>query len=84
MKAALSTRPTAQLNAKLAQLQQLSSNSTQQASGSVSSTRIMIYNGFFLDARVTTTYFCMMSLFIYFMVRQSTFFTAQSADERLV
>lgn len=74
MKAALATRPAAEVHAKYQQLQQLASANTthpMQASGQAAFARVKIFEGFMLDNRVTITYFCMSCLLIYFMVSPS-------------
>jgi hypothetical protein len=71
MKAALATRPQADLDARYTELSQLASqNATNvgQASGQTTYAQIAIFDGFMLDTRVTITYFCMLCLFIYLMV----------------
>lgn len=61
MKAALATRPAAET---LAREQLLA----QTASREGTTAQLLIYDGFMLDTRVTVTYFCMLGLFLYFMV----------------
>ena len=72
MKAALSTRPQAETNARLAQLAaqatRMQSN-TQQATGQSQYTQVLIFEGFMLDTRVSVTYFCMVGLFVYLVAR---------------
>ena len=71
MKAALATRPQADLQQRYLELQQsMPQNTTNvdQASGQATFTQVAIYQGFMLDARVSVTYFCMMGLFVYLMV----------------
>jgi hypothetical protein len=71
MKAALATRPLADLQQRYAELQQsMPQNTTNvdQASGQATYQQIAIYEGFMLDTRVSVTYFCMMGLFVYLMV----------------
>lgn len=71
MKAALATRPAADLQAQYARLQQTNTRNTtnaQAASGQATYTQIAIYNGAMLDTRVSVTYFCMIGLFIYLVV----------------
>jgi len=63
-KAALATRPSAETNTRLGQL-------AQQAQATGQQTTVLIFNGFMLDTRVTVTYFCMLGLFIYLMVRRN-------------
>jgi hypothetical protein len=70
-KAALATRPQADLIARYQQLQQsMPQNTTNidQASGQAQYAQIAILDGFMLDARVTVTYYCMMGLFVYLLV----------------
>ncbi|KAJ4113383.1 hypothetical protein NW765_010981 [Fusarium oxysporum] len=72
MKAALATRPLADLQQRYAELQQsMPQNTTNvdQASGQATYQQIAIYEGFMLDTRVSVTYFCMMGLFVYLMAR---------------
>ncbi|ETS81358.1 hypothetical protein PFICI_06360 [Pestalotiopsis fici W106-1] len=69
MKAALATRPAADLQAQYAVLQQAIASGSIQASGQSTALQVAIYNGLLLDTRVTLTYFCMMGLFIYLMAR---------------
>lgn len=81
MKAALATRPTADLQRQLQKLQQASQQLAQnnlQASGQSTYQQIAIYNGVMLDTRVTVTYFCMLSLFIYIMVCKLHVFSISS------
>ena len=62
-KAALATRPAAETSAKLqALVQQVQSTGTPATN--------LIFEGFFLDTRVIVTFFCMLGLFIYLMVRR--------------
>ncbi|KAH8897286.1 hypothetical protein GQ53DRAFT_743052 [Thozetella sp. PMI_491] len=72
MKAALATRPQADLNARLLELaKSMPQNTTNvgQASGQTTYAQIAIYEGFMLDTRVTVTYFCMIGLFVYLLAR---------------
>lgn len=72
MKAALSTRSTAETNARLAQLAAESSRqqtNTEQATGQSTYTQVLIFEGFMLDTRVSITYFCMIGLFVYLVAR---------------
>lgn len=74
MKAALATRPAADLQAQYARLQQENTRNTtnsQAASGQSTFTQIAIYEGDMLDTRVSVTYFCMIGLFVYLVVRYS-------------
>lgn len=76
MKAALATRPQADLMQRYAEMQQSAPQNTTnvgQASGQTTYQQIAIYQGFMLDTRVSVTYFCMMGLFVYFMVGLSSF-----------
>lgn len=68
MKAALATRPDEDLQAQYAKLQQSISQGEIQASGPTPASQVALYEGFFLDTRVSITTFCMISLFIYLMV----------------
>lgn len=70
MKAALATRPEADLLAKYAQLQSIAQNTTNvdPASGQSTFQQIQIFEGFMLDTRVTLTYFCMIGIFVYLVV----------------
>ncbi|KAH6892939.1 hypothetical protein B0T10DRAFT_481127 [Thelonectria olida] len=63
MKAALATRPQAEMQARYGQLMQQAQNATNPAAYA----KVLIFNGFMLDTRVSITYFCMMGLFIYFI-----------------
>ncbi|KAK7423681.1 hypothetical protein QQX98_000871 [Neonectria punicea] len=65
MKAALATRPDAQMKARYAELQQMAQNTTNPTQY----VQIRVFNGFMLDTRVSITYFCMMGLFLYLMAR---------------
>lgn len=69
-KAALAARPAADLAARYALLQQQAQNTTNigAATGQTAYTQIQIFEGFMLDTRVTAVYFCMLAVFIYFMV----------------
>ncbi|KAI0151233.1 hypothetical protein BJ166DRAFT_385006 [Pestalotiopsis sp. NC0098] len=69
MKAALATRPAADLQVKYGALQQAIASGSIQASGQSTALQVAIYQGFMLDTRVTLTYFCMMGLFIYLISR---------------
>lgn len=68
MKAALATRPDEDLQAQYAKLQQSISQGDIQASGPTPALQVALYDGFFLDTRVSICTFCMISLFIYLMV----------------
>lgn len=68
MKASLATRPDEDLQAQYAKLQQAISQGEIRASGSTPAAQVALYNGFFLDTRVSICTFCMISLFIYLMV----------------
>ena len=72
MKAALATRPASDLQAQYAALQASNTPNTTNvdaASGQAQFTQIRIFEGAMLDTRVSVTYFCMMSLFIYLFAR---------------
>jgi hypothetical protein len=74
MKAALATRPAADLQARYKLLQESAPKNTTyptQASGQGTYLQVQIYNGFMLDTRVSVTYFCMVCLFIYLVVCSS-------------
>lgn len=68
MKASLATRPDEDLQAQYAKLQQAITQGEIRASGSTAAAQVALYNGFFLDTRVSICTFCMISLFIYLMV----------------
>ncbi|CAI0654532.1 unnamed protein product [Colletotrichum noveboracense] len=63
MKAALATRPQADLMRQFQELQQ------SPNAGQPDFLQIAIFEGRLLDVRVTATYFCMMGLFVYLMAR---------------
>ncbi|KAL4891712.1 hypothetical protein BDV59DRAFT_203308 [Aspergillus ambiguus] len=70
MKAALAARPAADTQARLSSLQQTAvsqANSTGLPAASVA--QRLIYDGYMLDARVTSVTYCMLCLFIYLMAR---------------
>lgn len=72
MKAALATRPAADLQRQYQALQAAATQNTtnvQQASGQATFQQVAIFDGFMLDTRVTVTYFCMIGLFVYFIAR---------------
>lgn len=72
MKAALAARPSAETQARLqalGQTAQSQANSTGQPIASVQ--QVLIYDGWMLDARVTTVYFCLICLLIYLLVSRS-------------
>ncbi|PCD27210.1 hypothetical protein FGRA07_02349 [Fusarium graminearum] len=72
MKAALATRPDADLMQRYGELQaSIPQNTTNvgQASGQTTYQQIAIYQGFMLDARISVTYFCLLGLFVYLMAR---------------
>lgn len=72
MKAALATRPAADLQRQYRALQEAATRNTtyvQQASGQATFQQVAIFEGFMLDTRVTVTYFCMIGLFIYLVAR---------------
>ncbi|KAK2475969.1 hypothetical protein H9L39_11193 [Fusarium oxysporum f. sp. albedinis] len=64
MKAAVATWPQADKQARFATLQQEAANTTNP----LQYAKVQILNGYMLDTNVTITYFCMMGLFVYFMV----------------
>jgi hypothetical protein len=71
MKAALAARPQADLENQYGLMQQsLPQNTTNvvQASGQSQYTQIAIYDGYMLDVRVSVVYYCMIGLFVYFVV----------------
>lgn len=75
MKAALATRPQSDVNARYTELQQSALENTtnvEQALGQSTYAQIAVFEGFMLDSRVTTTYFCMLGLFIYLVVCSSS------------
>ncbi|KUJ11458.1 uncharacterized protein LY89DRAFT_786387 [Mollisia scopiformis] len=67
MKVALTTRSNADLEQKSILLQNMTRDAirTGQATSASEYIQMQIFNGFFLDTRVTITYFCMMGLFVY-------------------
>lgn len=69
MKAALAARPAAETQARLQALGQTAysqANSTGQPVAVVQ--KVLIYEGWMLDARVTAVYFCLICLLIYLLV----------------
>lgn len=44
-------------------------NNTEQASGQAAYTQILVFQGFMLETRISIVYFCMISVFVYFMAR---------------
>ncbi|KAK7730262.1 hypothetical protein SLS63_005832 [Diaporthe eres] len=68
MKASLATRPDEDLQAQYAKLQQSISQGDIQASGPTPAVQVALYDGFFLDTRVSICTFCMIGLFIYLML----------------
>lgn len=68
MKAAFATRPDEDLQAQYAKLQQSILQGDIQASGTTPASQVALYEGFFLDTRVSICAFCMISLFIYLMM----------------
>lgn len=80
MKAALASRPDEDLQAQYVKLQQAISQGSIQASGSSPASQVAIYEGFLLDTRVTTCYFCMCGLFIYLIVSQTANITLSWDD----
>lgn len=70
MKAAMAARPEAETQARLQALGQMAysqANATGQSVPAVQ--QVLVYNGWMLDSRVTAVYYCLINLFIYFMVR---------------
>ncbi|KAJ5182610.1 hypothetical protein N7492_000226 [Penicillium capsulatum] len=70
MKAALAARPAAETQAKLQSLGQLAysqANATGQPVAAIE--QKLIYDGWMLDARVSTIYFCMICFLIYLLAR---------------
>jgi hypothetical protein len=67
MKAAQATRPQAQTQARLQALGIEAAKNTGATTYSPAS--VLVYNGFMLDTRITVTFFCMLSLFVYLMAR---------------
>jgi hypothetical protein len=69
MKAALAARPEAETQARVGALQQAAAAEAQETGASANSiAQRLVYNGWMLDARVTVIFYCMLCLFIYFMV----------------
>lgn len=69
MKAALAARPAAETQARLQALGQAAysqANSTGQPVAAVQ--KVLIFEGWMLDARVTAVYFCLICLLIYLLV----------------
>lgn len=64
MKAAVATWPQAEKQARFATLQKQAANTTDP----LQYAEVQILNGYMLNTNVTITYFCMMGLFVYFMV----------------
>jgi hypothetical protein len=86
MKAALATRPLADLNARYLALQQSmpqNTTNTGQASGQSQYTQIAIFDGFMLDTRVTVTYFCMLGLMVYMVVSTELLEIALTITEKI-
>ncbi|KAE8381563.1 hypothetical protein BDV26DRAFT_278752 [Aspergillus bertholletiae] len=70
MKAALAARPDAQTQAMLQALQQQAVTiSNQTGTDPATEAKILVYNGFMLDARVTVVFYVMTCAFVYFMSR---------------
>ncbi|OJJ45842.1 hypothetical protein ASPZODRAFT_26451 [Penicilliopsis zonata CBS 506.65] len=67
MKAALATRPSANLDARYVLLYE--NAKAQNVTDLDEYVEIQIFNGFMLDTRVTVTYFCMVGVFIYLVAR---------------
>jgi hypothetical protein len=84
MKAALATRPAADLAARYALLQQMSRNATNTGQATGDFLQIQIFEGFMLDTRVTVTYFCLVGLFVYLVVCYPYLSVKQLTNVRLV
>lgn len=70
MKAALAARPAHDTRAKLAALQQAALQKAHESGGSPQdAAEVLIFDGFMLDARVTTVYYVMIVVFIYALAR---------------
>jgi hypothetical protein len=70
MKAAQAARPAIETQARLQLLGQTAystANATGQPLAAVQ--QVLVYSGFMLDTRVTAVYYCMICVFVYFMVR---------------
>ncbi|KAI5461761.1 hypothetical protein BGZ63DRAFT_356921 [Mariannaea sp. PMI_226] len=65
MKAALATRPQAEVQALYASLQQQAANATDPAAF----IKVQVLNGYMLNTKVSVTYFCMIGLLLYFIAR---------------
>lgn len=70
MKAALAARPASETLARLAALQQEALQRSRESGASLQQEELaLIFNGYMLDARVTTVYFVMVCAFIYLLAR---------------
>ncbi|GJP90533.1 hypothetical protein CBS76997_5878 [Aspergillus niger] len=70
MKAAQAARPAADTQAKMAALQQTAVSQAQNSTYSATEiAQRLVYEGYMLDARVTTVTFCLICTFVYFMAR---------------
>lgn len=67
MKAALATRPEAEMKARYGELTQMAQNSTNPTQY----VQVQVLNGYMLDVRVSLTYFFMMGLYLYLVVSAS-------------
>ncbi|KAH7123504.1 hypothetical protein B0J13DRAFT_154901 [Dactylonectria estremocensis] len=65
MKAALATRPEAEMKARYGELTQMAQNSTNPTQY----VQVQVLNGYMLDVRVSLTYFFMMGLYLYLVAR---------------
>lgn len=71
MKAAQAARPALETQAKLQALGQTAYNTANATGQSVAAVqKELVYTGYMLDSRVTAVYYCLICLFIYFMVRR--------------
>jgi len=64
-------RPAVETNARLAQLAAEAKGDISNAGASsvqTAYTRVLMFRGFMLDARIVVTYFCMRGLFMYLIV----------------
>ncbi|PWY92601.1 hypothetical protein BO70DRAFT_357736 [Aspergillus heteromorphus CBS 117.55] len=70
MKAAMAARPAAETQARLLALEKVAVAQAQNSTLSVSDlAKILVYDGYMLDARVTAVTFCLLCVFIYLMAR---------------
>ena len=70
MKAALAARPDAQTKAMVQALQQQAvAIGNQTGTSPAAEAKVLVYDGFMLDARVTVVFYVMICVFIYFMSR---------------